>query len=189
MTEETQPPVQDDAAKDSTPNGVAGDPAVALVAAVAEITELNEQLAAARKEATEATARAQAEMQNVRKRLERDAENSRKFALEKFAAGLLPVVDSLERGLAALPADQDALKAAREGTELTLRLLKDTLRKFEVEEIDPKGQPFNPQFHEAVAHVPNPDVAANTVIEVMQKGFQLSGRLLRPAMVVVAKAP
>ncbi|MFZ5723816.1 MAG: nucleotide exchange factor GrpE [Pseudomonadota bacterium] len=182
MTDDVQSPTPEEAP-------AAADPAAALAAAVTEITELNEQLAFARKEASEATLRAQAELQNVRKRLERDAENSRKFALEKFAAGLLPVVDSLERGLAAVTGEDEAAKAAREGMALTLKLFKDTLRKFEVEEIDPKGQAFNPQFHEAVAHVPNGDVAPNTVIDVMQKGFQLAGRLLRPAMVVVSRAP
>lgn len=154
-----------------------------------ELAALQAELAAARKEAAEATLRAQAELQNVRKRLERDAENSRKFILEKFAGELLAVADSLDRGLASLDPAEPALATAREGMDLTLKLFKDTLRKFEVEEIDPKGQPFNPQFHEAVAQVPNPDAAPNTVLEVMQKGFQLSGRLLRPAIVVVSRAP
>lgn len=165
------------------------DAEAALAVAESELAALRDDLAAARKEAAEATLRAQAELQNVRKRLERDAENSRKFVLEKFAGELLAVADSLDRGLASLAADDEALKPAREGMELTLKLFKDTLRKFDVEEIDPKGQPFNPQFHEAVAQVPNPDVPPNTVIEVMQKGFQLSGRLLRPAMVLVSRAP
>lgn len=155
----------------------------------AEATGLRSELELARKEAAEATLRAQAELQNTRRRLERDAENARKFVLEKFAGELLAVVDSLERGLATLRAEDEALKPAREGVDLTLKLFKDTLRKFEVEEIDPQGQPFNPQFHEAVAQIPNGEVAANTVIEVMQKGFQLSGRLLRPAMVVVSRTP
>ena len=177
MTEDVQQP---------TPETTA-EPTTAELAA--RLATMQADLEAARKEAAEATLRAQAELQNVRKRLERDADNSRKFMLERFAGELLAVVDSLERGLAAMPADQDALKPAREGTELTLKLFKDTLRKFEVEEIDPKGQPFNPQFHEAVAQIPNGDVAPNTVIDVMQKGFQLSGRLLRPAMVVVSRAP
>ena len=125
----------------------------------------------------------------MRKRLERDADNTRRYVLEKFAGELLAVVDSLDRGLVSLDAGNEALKPAREGMELTGKLLKDTLRKYEVEEIDPKGQPFNPQFHEAVAQIPSAEVAPNTVLEVMQKGFQLSGRLLRPAMVLVARAP
>lgn len=173
MTEEAKP--------DASP-----EPAVDTAA---ELSALREELELARKEAAEATLRAQAELQNTRKRLERDADNARKFVLEKFAGELLAVVDSLDRGLATLDAGNDALKPAREGMDLTLKLLKDTLRKFDIEEIDPNGQPFNPQFHEAVAQVPNPAVAPNTVIDVMQKGYALSGRLLRPAIVVVARAP
>lgn len=173
MTEEAKP--------DASP-----EPAVDTAA---ELSALREELELARKEAAEATLRAQAELQNTRKRLERDADNARKFVLEKFAGELLAVVDSLDRGLATLDAGNEALKPAREGMDLTLKLLKDTLRKFDIEEIDPNGQPFNPQFHEAVAQVPNPAVAPNTVIDVMQKGYALSGRLLRPAIVVVARAP
>lgn len=165
------------------------DVEAALAVANAELAATRGELELARKEAAEATLRAQAELQNVRKRIERDAENSRKYALEKFVGDLLAVVDSLERGLAALPADQETLAAAREGAGLTLKLFKDTLRRHEVEEIDPKGQPFNPQFHEAVAQVPSAEAAPNTVIDVMQRGFSLSGRLLRPAMVVVSRAP
>jgi len=165
------------------------DAQAALAVAEQELAALRAELDAARKEAAEATLRAQAELQNVRRRLERDADNSRKYILEKFAGELLAVVDSLDRGLGSLNAGDEALKPAREGMDLTLKLLKDTLRKFEIEEIDPKGQAFNPQFHEAVAQVPSADVAANTVIEVMQKGFSLSGRLLRPAMVVVSRSP
>ncbi len=183
MTEEVQQPTPETPAENAVPAGPSADELQARLAA------LQTDLEAARKEAAEATLRAQAELQNVRKRLERDADNARKFVLERFAGELLAVVDSLERGLAAMPADNESLRPAREGTELTLKLFKDTLRKFEVEEIDPKGQPFNPQFHEAVAQIPNGDVAPNTVIDVMQKGFQLSGRLLRPAMVVVSRAP
>lgn len=165
------------------------DAEAALAVAEQELTALRADLDAARKEAAEATLRAQAELQNVRKRLERDADNTRKYVLEKFAGDLLAVVDSLDRGLVSLDAGNEALKPAREGMDLTLKLFKDTLRRFEVEEIDPKGQAFNPQFHEAVAQLPNGEVAPNTVIEVMQKGFQLSGRLLRPAMVVVSRNP
>jgi molecular chaperone GrpE len=183
---------------DDTPQTApAGEPAAApgydaqaaLAVAEQELTVLRAELDAARKEAAEATLRAQAELQNVRKRLERDADNSRKYILEKFAGELLAVVDSLDRGLGSLNAGEEALKPAREGMDLTLKLLKDTLRKFEIEEIDPKGQAFNPQLHEAVAQIPNAEVAANTVIDVMQKGFSLSGRLLRPAMVVVSRNP
>ncbi len=178
-----------DEAKPAESPEPAADTASRLAAAESELDALRQELDQARKEAAEATLRAQAELQNTRKRLERDADNARKFVLEKFAGELLAVVDSLDRGLSSLDAGNEALQPAREGMDLTLKLLKDTLRKFDIEEIDPNGQPFNPQFHEAVAQVPNPAVAPNTVIDVMQKGFSLSGRLLRPAMVVVARAP
>lgn len=184
MTEETPTsaaPAADDAAR--------YDPEAALAVAEAELAALRDDLALARKEAAEATLRAQADLQNTRKRLERDAENSRRFVLEKFAGELLAVLDSLERGLAAISADDEAQKPAREGMALTLKLFADALRRFGVEEIDPRGQLFNPQLHEAMAQVPSPDLAPNTVVEVLQKGFQLAGRLLRPAMVVVARAP
>lgn len=186
MTDETSSPESSPATDTAAP---AYNPEAALAVAEQELAGLKAELEAARKEAAEATLRAQAELQNVRRRLERDADNTRKYVLEKFAGELLAVVDSLDRGLGALSATDEALKPAREGMDLTLKLLKDTLRKYDIEEIDPKGQPFNPQQHEAVAQIPNGDVAPNTVIEVMQKGFQLSGRLLRPAMVVVSRAP
>ncbi|MFZ5756868.1 MAG: nucleotide exchange factor GrpE [Pseudomonadota bacterium] len=179
----------DDTRQPAPPEAAAPDAVPTVAGLEARLAAMALELEAARKEAAEATLRAQAEVQNLRRRLERDADNARKYALEKFAAALLPVADSLERGLAAVTGEDDTAKASREGISLTLKLLVDTLRRFEVEEIDPKGQPFNPQFHEAVAQVPHPDAAPNTVIEVMQKGFQLSGRLLRPAMVVVARAP
>lgn len=187
MTDDvTQQPPPQRAGSGAAP---AYDAEAALAGAEAELAVLRTELEAARKEAAEATLRAHAELQNVRKRLERDAENSRKYVLEKFAGELLAVVDSLDRGLVSLSADDPGQQPARDGMALTLKLFKDTLRKFEVEEIDPAGQPFNPQFHEAVAQVPHGDLAPNTIIEVMQKGFQLAGRLLRPAIVVVARAP
>lgn len=185
MTDENTPAP----APQGAPAAPAYDAEAALAVAEAEMATLRTELEQARKEAGEATLRAQAELQNVRKRLERDADNARKYVLEKFVGELLAVVDSLDRGIVSLDAGDDALKPARDGMDLTLKLFKDTLRKFEVEEVDPKGQAFNPQFHEAVAQIPNAEAAPNTVLEVMQKGFLLSGRLLRPAMVVVSRAP
>jgi molecular chaperone GrpE len=180
MTEEATP----DQAPAAEP-AAAPDPA----ALRRDMDGLRAELEQARKEAAEAGIRARAELENQRRRLERDADNARRFALEKFAGELLGVVDSLERGLAAVNAEDEALRPAREGLELTLRQLLDSLRKFEVEPVDPKGAAFDPQFHEAMAQIPNGEVAPNTVIDVMQKGFLLSGRLLRPALVVVSRAP
>ncbi|CBL45902.1 HSP-70 cofactor [gamma proteobacterium HdN1] len=129
--------------------------------------------------------RVSAEMQNLRRRADRDVENARKFALEKFSTDLLPVVDNLERGLQAAGTDEAHI-AVREGVELTLRLLMDVLRKHGVEVVDPIGQAFDPALHEAMSMAPSPDHAPNTVMAVLQKGYTLSGRLVRPAMVIVA---
>ncbi len=158
-----------------------GDPA-------AEITALQDKLAATEKALSEADLRAQAEIQNMRRRLERDVTNAHKYALEKFSADLLAVADSLERGLASLAADDAALKPAREGTELTLKVLLDVFSKYQIEQIHPLGGQFDPQQHEAMAMVPMPNAAPNSIIEVLEKGYALNGRLIRPARVVVAKA-
>lgn len=153
-----------------------------------ELAEAREQLAKLEKALAEADLRAQAEIQNVRRRAERDVESAHKFALERFAADLLSVADSLERGLATLDAGDEALQPAREGLELTLKVLLDVFARYNVEQIDPQGQPFNPEHHEAMTMVPAPDAEPNSVIEVLEKGYQLNGRLIRPARVVVSKA-
>jgi len=130
-----------------------------------------------------------AEMQNVRRRVERDVENAHKYALEKFSGELLPVVDNLERALAASDRSNEAVKPLADGVELTLKAFLDVLKKFQVEQINPHGQPFSPELHEAVAMIDAPHAEPNSVIDVLQKGFMLNGRLLRAATVVVAKAP
>ena len=131
--------------------------------------------------------RVQAEMQNLRRRAERDVENAHKYALDKFAPALLPVVDNLERALAAIDSEDAAQKSVAEGIELTLKTFVEVLTRHKVEVVDPAGQPFDAELHQAVSAVPNPDLEPNTVIDVFQKGYTLNGRLLRPAMVVVAK--
>ncbi|MBL7252382.1 nucleotide exchange factor GrpE [Alloalcanivorax sp. C16-2] len=153
-----------------------------------ELAETRDRLARVEKALAEADLRAQAEIQNVRRRAERDVESAHKFALEKFAADVLTVADSLERGLATLNPEDEALKPAREGLELTLKVLLDVFAKYNLEQIDPQGQPFNPEHHEAMTMVPAPNAEPNTVIEVLEKGYQLNGRLIRPARVVVSKA-
>lgn len=130
--------------------------------------------------------RAAAEIENVRKRAVRDVENARKFALEGFGRDLLAVVDSLEMGLAVENADAEAL---REGSEATCKLLKTTLERFGVAEVDPEGEPFDPEFHEAMSMMPSDTVEPGSVVNVIQKGYALNGRLLRPAMVIVAAEP
>ncbi|OUS28488.1 nucleotide exchange factor GrpE [Gammaproteobacteria bacterium 45_16_T64] len=157
------------------------------------IEQLQAQLAAAQakvQDQQDSVLRSQAEMQNVRRRAERDVENAHKFALEKFATDLLPVVDTLERALQSVAdaESESGVESTREGVELTLKMLSDTLTKHGVVQVDPVGEPFNPEFHQAMSMQPNPDMEPNTVMAVLQKGYTLSGRLARPAMVIVSKA-
>ena len=159
----------------------AGTPSVAEL--LKKLEEANQVIA----EQKDSVLRAAAEEQNVRRRAQRDVENAHKFALEKFANDLLPVVDTLERALDAQSGDEEAAKAMREGVELTLKMLLDALKKHGVEQLDPVGEPFNPQEHEAMSMQPNPDMEPNTVMAVLQKGYSLNGRLVRPAMVIVSK--
>ncbi|MGR0278259.1 nucleotide exchange factor GrpE [Marinomonas dokdonensis] len=150
----------------------------------------NEELAKALEEAAqykEAALRAQADAQNVRRRAELDVEKAHKFGLEKFAKSVVNVADNLERALASAPSTGEA-DPVREGVELTLKDLIETLARFEVKVVDPHGEPFNPDLHQAMTMVPNPEMEPNTVMDVIQKGYTLHGRLLRPAMVVVSSA-
>lgn len=130
---------------------------------------------------------AQAELQNLRKRTERELQNAHKFALEKFISELLPVKDSLEMGIAAAAETVDVAKL-QEGSELTLKMFAMTLEKFGVKEIDPLGDKFDPELHEAMAMQPSEQAVPNTVLQVIQKGYLLNNRLVRPAMVIVAQA-
>ena len=139
--------------------------------------------------AKDAVLRAQADSQNVIRRAEQDVEKARKFALERFCSELLPVVDNLERALEASSGDDEVVKPIAEGVELTLKSFLDALKKFNIEAIDPAGEPFDPQMHQAMSMIENADVEPNTVITVMQKGYTLNGRLVRPAMVMVSKSP
>ncbi len=151
----------------------------------ARIQELEEQLAAAKDQSL----RAVADLQNVRRRAEQDVEKAHKFALEKFAGDLLPVIDSLERGLELSSADDETIKPMREGIELTLKMFHDTLKRYNLEPVDPHGEPFNAEHHQAMAMQESAEAEPNSVLKVFQKGYLLNGRLLRPAMVVVSKAP
>jgi molecular chaperone GrpE len=153
--------------------------------AEADVAVLQQELETARDQVL----RTQAEMQNLRRRVERDVENAHKFGLEKLVGELLPVVDNLERAIAAMDADAGDHGAITEGVTLTLKSFQDVLGRFKVEAVEPHGAPFDPELHQAMSMVPSPDVEPNTVIEVFQKGYTLHGRLVRPAMVVVAKAP
>lgn len=149
-------------------------------AQIAKLTQENASL-------NEQMLRVQADMQNVRRRAQLDVEKAHKFGLEKFANELLSVVDNLERAIAA-SGEEEATKALREGVELTLNELLKTLERFNIVVINPEGEPFNPDQHQAISMVENNEVEPNSVIGVMQKGYSLNGRLLRPAMVMVSKS-
>jgi len=169
-------------------------PAGAAPGAEAEADTPEARLAAAEAKAQEhwdQVLRARAEMDNLRRRAERDVENAHKYALERFAQELLPVRDSLELGLAAAEGAEgaDAAEKLREGTEMTLKLLTGAMEKFGIREVNPVNEPFNPDFHQAMAMQESAQAEPNTVLNVMQKGYTLNERLMRPAMVVVSKAP
>ena len=136
----------------------------------------------------DAALRARAEVENMRRRSAREVENAHRFALERFAKDLLPVLDSLEKAVESAAAT-DNLAALTEGMELSLKLFLDRLERNGIEQIDPLGEPFDPARQEAMAMAENPDAAPNSVLEVMQKGYLLNGRLVRAAKVIVAKAP
>ncbi|MBP8039033.1 MAG: nucleotide exchange factor GrpE [Aeromonadaceae bacterium] len=157
-----------------------------------ELSALQQQLAtavAAAQEEKDRALRIAAEMENLRRRSAQDVEKAHKFALEKFAGELLPVIDSLERALELADRDNETLKPMMEGVELTLRAMLTTVGKFGVEQVNPMGDAFDPNRHQAISMVENGNVAPNSVMAVMQKGYELNGRVIRPAMVMVARAP
>ncbi len=161
----------------------AGEAADDIAEAELTVDHLKDELESAK----EAVLRAAAEAQNARRRAEADVEKARKFALERFSGDLLPVVDNLQRALESA-AESDNPGPIAEGVDLTLRSLLDVLKKNGIEAVNPAGEPFDPQLHQAMTMVPNPDMEPNTVMDVMQHGYTLNGRLIRPAMVVVSKA-
>jgi len=131
--------------------------------------------------------RLRAEIENNRRRAERDLENAHKYALKSFAENLLPVVDSLEMGQVAAAAENATLQSIREGSELTMDMLAQVLERSGLQQVDPLGEKFDPEKHQAISMIEVPDTEPNSIVEVMQKGFLLNDRLIRPAMVVVAK--
>ena len=133
--------------------------------------------------------RAVAELENTRKRAARDVENAHRFAIERFAAELLSVKDSLEMGLNAASDAKDQAGALLEGTEMTLKQLSQVFEKFGITELDPRGEKFDPEQHEAMATQPSAEAEPDTVLTVVQKGYLLNGRVLRPARVLVARRP
>ncbi|HHT0592091.1 TPA: nucleotide exchange factor GrpE [Legionella anisa] len=150
--------------------------------------ELSEKLTLAEQQSHEnweKAVRAQAELDNVRRRAEREVANAHRYGAERLITDLLPVIDSLEQALQLAVKAEDA--SMHEGLELTLKLFMDVLKKFEVQQIDPIGAPFDPQLHEAMSMQAAPDAEPNTVLAVFQKGYKLSDRVIRPARVVVSK--
>ncbi|MEQ1557631.1 MAG: nucleotide exchange factor GrpE [Methyloglobulus sp.] len=156
------------------------------------IEELTNELAAAEQKAQDNWDRAlrvQAEMENLKRRTQKDLEDTHKYALTGFAKDLLPVLDSLELGLQAATGESEEVNKFREGSELTIKQFETVFTKYNVVTINPMGEAFNAEQHQAVVMQEVENAAPNTVVSVFQKGYMLNGRLLRPAMVVVAKAP
>jgi len=152
------------------------------------IAQLEAELAQSQTGVRDAQLRAQAEIENIRRRAEMDVEKAHKFALEKFANELLPVIDSLERALEVANKEDAQLASMIEGIELTLKGLLGAVRKFGVEVVGETGVPFNPEVHQAMSMMESEEFEPNHVMLVMQRGYTLNGRLLRPAMVAVSKA-
>ncbi|WP_237386098.1 nucleotide exchange factor GrpE [Xenorhabdus sp. Sc-CR9] len=151
------------------------------------VAELEEQLKQAQTNERDAILRARAEIENIRRRTEQDVEKAHKFALEKFSNELLPVIDNLERALEAADRTNESLQPMIEGIELTLKSFIDAVGKFGIEVVGDTSVPFNPEVHQAVTMMESEQHEPNHVMLVMQKGYTLNGRLLRPAMVAVSK--
>lgn len=131
--------------------------------------------------------RLQADMENLRRRTRIDVENAHKYALDKFVDALIPAMDSMEMGMDAASKDEATKESIREGVEMTFKQMLDVLGQFNVERIDPKGEKFDPQLHEAMTMIPSPEHESQTVVDVIQKGYRLNERLVRPARVIVAQ--
>lgn len=174
---------EEQAALETDPLAEEAEPELQTVAELMSQLEVAQAEVAAMKDQM---LRGQADIQNIRRRAEQDVEKAHKFGVEKFATEMLAIVDNLERAIEAA-GDDEAVKPMREGVEMTLNMFVSGLAKFNVEQVNPEGEPFNPELHQAMSMVPAEGVAANTVVAVMQKGYTLNGRLVRPAMVMVAK--
>jgi len=153
-----------------------------------DMVESLQQAEAKLAESQDQMLRLKAEMENQRRRSAREVENAHKYALERFVQELLPVIDSLEMGRDASLAEGATLEKLQEGTDLTLKMLLSTIEKFGIEAVHPEGEPFDPDLHQAMSMLESSDHAPNTVMNVMQKGYLLNERLVRPAMVIVSKA-
>ena len=194
MTKEEQANNAEDHGVDAEAEAVAADATVeksqdAGVEPGSEIEQLQAQLEQSQDElagAKDQMVRALADAQNTRRRADKDVSSARLYALESFSKDLLPVIDNLERAMDSATAGDEAVKAIAEGVELTLKSFKDVLKSHHEEQLNPLSEPFDPEFHQAISMVPNQEVEPNTVLDVVQKGYTLNGRLIRPAMVVVS---
>lgn len=191
MSEQNNQPEQEVEAQDQTDNSNEEVQVGEELSAEAEIAVLNAELEAAKnkiEEQKDSVVRAAAEVENIRRRAAQEVEKASKFALEKFANELLPVIDNLERAVEFADKENDAIKPLIEGVDMTAKSFADAVAKFGVAVVNPQGEAFNPEFHQAMSMQPSADVEPNTVIAVMQKGYTLNGRLLRPAMVIDRKS-
>ncbi len=199
MTEQTNPPVEEQPVVEIVDQEVISE--TAPIEDIVEMSEENDQSILIEQLQQELAqlqfqvadykdrfVRQQAEMENTRKRLQRDVEDAHKFALKNIANELLPVCDSMEMEQAAAQKENADMNALREGSALIYKMLSGVLDKFGVQTINPEGEKFNPEFHEALAMQPVNTQEAGTVLFVQQKGYLLNGRLLRPARVIIAKA-
>ena len=164
--------------------GEEASPEAEIAMLYAELEEAKQTIASQK----DGVVRAAADIENMRRRAAQDVEKAHKFALEKFANELLPVIDNLERAIEFSDKENETLKPLLEGIDMTVKSFNDAVAKFGVEIVNPQGEQFNPEFHQAMSIQPSNDVTPNTVLAVMQKGYTLNGRLLRPAMVMVSKA-
>ncbi|MEE4246046.1 MAG: nucleotide exchange factor GrpE [Kangiellaceae bacterium] len=186
MSEQTNPEnpeINEAAAEDAVEQAAENNEELTIEQVQQQLEETQAKLA----EQADQVLRVRAEADNIRRRAERDVESAHKFALEGFVESLLPVIDSLEQGLAQQVETEEG-KALKEGMELTLKMFADTLAKKNVEQLNPIGDMFNPERHEAMSMQDNPEFEPNAVIAVFQKGYLLNGRVVRPARVVVNKA-
>ncbi|WP_407331246.1 nucleotide exchange factor GrpE [Enterovibrio sp. 27052020O] len=160
----------------------------AMINRIAELEAALEASEAKVSEQQDSVLRARADVENMRRRTEQEIDKARKYALERFAGELLPVIDNMERAVELADKNDEAIKPMLEGIELTLKTMKGTIEKFGLKELNPHGEPFNPEFHQAMSIQESAEHEPNTVMLVMQKGYELNGRVVRPAMVMVSKA-
>lgn len=184
-------PTDPDAVSGDTPGDLTIENEPGIGSSVEDLAAALEESRRVAEQTREQTLRAAAETENVRRRAQRDVENAHKFAIERFANSLLPVVDSLERAVEAARAvaADGAAAAIADGVELSRKLFIDTLAREGLVQLDPVGEPFDPKLHQAVTMIESASAEPGSILQVLQKGYTLNGRLVRPAMAIVAKAP